>query len=86
MWIRNSPIVPIHIEIALAIRELSHQELCSQMESGSRDGFNEDVVFSPRQSLAERAHEEIYICITDRDHINSELPDRPDVYAGTIGY
>ena len=35
---------------------------------------------------AQENGEEIFICVTDSDHINSELPNRPDVYAGTIGY
>ena len=35
---------------------------------------------------AQNRHEEIYICITDRDHIDSELPNRKDPYEKCIGY
>ena len=35
---------------------------------------------------AQENHEEIYICVTDRDHIDAELPKREDPYGKCIGY
>ena len=35
---------------------------------------------------AQNRHEEIYICVTDKDHVDSELPNRPDPYKNCIGY
>jgi|GEM_PF-730327 len=35
---------------------------------------------------AQNRREEIYICVTDKDHVDSELPNRPDPYKNCIGY
>ena len=35
---------------------------------------------------AQEKNEEIYICVTDRDHIDAELPKRADPYGECIGY
>ncbi len=35
---------------------------------------------------AQNRREEIYICVTDKDHVDSELPNRSDPYRNCVGY
>ncbi len=35
---------------------------------------------------AQERREEIYICVTDKDHVDSELPNRSDPYRNCVGY
>ena len=35
---------------------------------------------------AQNNREEIFICVTDKDHVDSELPNRPDPYRDCVGY